>query len=168
MILAIKGEKNSGKTTLIEKLLKKIDGKVVVIKSSSIDELDQEGKDTWRYGKAGAKARIIVGRKEAAVFSSFNIDDAIIMAKKMHPDLIIVEGYEHAKGDIIINAGSADENEILKMINLKKKNIEIFVDGKRLALNDFVSELFYKTIKAMLSTLKSGNGKEIDIVINAE
>lgn len=40
MILAIKGEKNSGKTTLIEKLLKKIDGKVVVIKSSSINELD--------------------------------------------------------------------------------------------------------------------------------
>ena len=165
MILGIKGEKNSGKTSLIEKLLSAIDGKVVVIKSSSHESFDEEGKDTWRYRKAGAKAAIIVGNKESACFSSMNIDEAITMAKKMHPDLIIIEGFEKVKGDIII---TADENvdEILKMISLKRKKIEIFVDGKKLPLNEFISELFYKTIMAMLSTLKNGKGKEIDIIIN--
>lgn len=166
MILGIKGEKGSGKTTLIEKLIPKIDGKVIVIKSSSTRQFDTPGKDTWRYRKAGAEASIIVGGEETAIFSSMNINDAIVMAKKMHPDLIIVEGYENVKGDIIVNAGKINEKEILKMIELKRKNIEIFVDGKKMPLNDFVSNIFYKTIKAMLSTLKGGEGKEIDIIIN--
>ena len=166
MILGIKGEKNSGKTSLIEKLLAAIDGKVevVVIKSSSHDKFDEEGKDTWRYRKAGAKAAIIVGG-ETACYSTMSMEEAILMAKKMHPDLIIMEGFEKVKGDVIIRPDESVE-EVLKMISLKRKKIEIFVDGKKLPLNDFIAELFYKTIKAMLSTLKDGEGKEIDIIIN--
>ena len=165
MILGVKGEKNSGKTSLIENLLPKIDGKVVVIKSSSKESFDTPGKDTWRYRKAGANSAIIIGKKEAAMFSSMNIDNAILMAKKMHPHLIIMEGYERVRGDVIVNAGENAE-DVLKLINTKRKKIEIFVDGKKLPLNDFISDLFYKTIKAMLSTLKNGDGKEIDIIIN--
>lgn len=166
MILGIKGEKNSGKTSLIEKLLAAIDGKVevVVIKSSSHDKFDEEGKDTWRYRKAGAKAAIIVGG-ETACYSTMSMEEAILMAKKMHPDLIIIEGFEKVKGDVIVSPDESVE-EVLKMISLKRKKIEIFVDGKKLPLNDFIAELFYKTIKAMLSTLKNGEGKEIDIIIN--
>ncbi len=166
MILGIKGEKNSGKTSLIEKLLAAIDGKVevVVIKSSSHDKFDEEGKDTWRYRKAGAKAAIIVGG-ETACYSTMSMEEAIVMAKKMHPDLIIIEGYEKVKGNVIVSPDESVE-EVLKMISLKRKKIEIFVDGKKLPLNDFIAELFYKTIKAMLSTLKNGEGKEIDIIIN--
>ncbi len=164
MILGIKGEKNSGKTTLIEKLLASIDGKVIVIKSSSHDKFDEEGKDTWRYRKAGAKAAIIVGG-ETACYSTMSMEEAILMAKKMHPDLIIIEGFEKVKGDVIVSPDESVE-EVLKMISLKRKKIEIFVDGKKLPLNDFIAELFYKTIKAMLSTLKNGEGKEIDIIIN--
>ena len=52
------------------------------------------------------------------------------------------------------------------MIELKRKKIEVFVDGKRIVLNDFMSHLFYSTIKAMVSSLKGGEGKEIDIIIN--
>ena len=164
MILGIKGEKNSGKTSLIEKLLAAIDGKVVVIKSSSHNKFDEEGKDTWRYRKAGAKAAIIVGG-ETACYSAMSMEEAILMAKKMHPDLIIIEGFEKVKGDVIVSPDESVE-EVLKMISLKRKKIEIFVDGKKLPLNDFIAELFYKTIKAMLSTLKNGEGKEIDIIIN--
>jgi len=166
MILGVKGEKNSGKTTLIENLLHNIEGKVVVIKSSSKETFDTPGKDTWRYRKAGAEASIIVGKKEAAIFSSsLSINDAILMAKKMHPHLIIMEGYENVKGDVIVRADESVEN-VLKLVKMERRKIEIFVDGKKLPLNNFISELFYKTIKAMLSTLKNGEGKEIDIVIN--
>ncbi|MCD6512323.1 MAG: molybdopterin-guanine dinucleotide biosynthesis protein B [Thermoplasmata archaeon] len=166
MILGIKGEKNSGKTTLIEEILRKIDGKVVVIKSSSKETFDEEGKDTWRYRNAGAEMSIIIGRKEAAIFSYLNLDEAILLAKKMHPELIIIEGYENVKGDLIVNAANTTAEEVLKMIELKRKKIEVFVDGKRIVLNDFMSHLFYSTIKAMVSSLKGGEGKEIDIIIN--
>jgi len=165
MILGIKGEKNSGKTSLIEKIISKMDGKIIVIKSSDKQGFDTKGKDTWRYRQAGAAAAIIVGRKEGAMFSSISIDEAILLAKKMHPDLIIMEGYDRVKGDIVVDA-KEDADEVLKMISRKRKKIEIFVDGKKLPLNDFISDLFYKTIKAMLSTLKNGEGKEIDIIIN--
>lgn len=166
MILGIKGEKNSGKTSLIEEILKKVDGKVIVIKSSSKDRFDEQGKDTWRYRNAGAEMAIIVGRKETACFFSSTLDEAIFMAKKMHPSLIIIEGYENVKGDIIVNASNTTPDEVLKMIELKKKKIEIFVDGKKIVLNEFMSDMFYNTIKAMVSSLKGGDGKEIDIIIN--
>lgn len=165
MILGIKGEKNSGKTHLIEKIIPEIDGKVVVIKSSMHENFDKPGKDTWRYRQAGAQSAIIVGRDESACFSSSTIDEAILMAKKMHPHLIIMEGYERVKGNIVVTPDE-DVESILKMIDTERKKIEIFVDGKKIALNKFTSELFYKTIKAMLSSLKNADGKEIDIIIN--
>ncbi len=167
MILGIKGEKNSGKTTLIENILKKFNGKVVVIKSSSTDYFDDPGKDTWRYRKAGALASIIIGREETAMFSSFDTNTAIEIAKKFHPDLIVFEGYKKVKGDLIIDMNDTiNEDEILKRIKKGRKKIEIFVDGRKLPLNPFIANLLYKTIKAMLSTLKKGEGEEVDILIN--
>ena len=94
MIIAIKGEKKSGKTAFIEKLLEKLRGyKIIVIKSSEHERIDEEGKDTFRYREAGAVASIIVARNEIVLFSNENgLDKAINLAKKLMPDLIIVEG----------------------------------------------------------------------------
>lgn len=170
MLIAIKGEKNSGKTSFIEKMLEKLkDFKIIVIKSSGHEKIDEEGKDTYRYRKAGAEASIIVAKEETAIFiNNVSIEEAIKLARKFSPDLIIVEGYKSIENlnckiiDMEKNP-NVDEicNEILK--EMKRKRIEIFVDGKILPLNKFVEEIFYKTIEAMLSCLKNGKGKEIEI-----
>jgi molybdopterin-guanine dinucleotide biosynthesis protein MobB len=177
MIIAIRGEKNSGKTAFIEKLLEKLrDYKIVVIKSSEHERIDEEGKDTFRYRKAGATASIIVARNEIVLFSNENgLHEAINLARKLMPDLIIVEGYESVKRLNCRTIGVEKEididkiyREVLEEIKKEKerrKKVEIFVDGKNLPLNNFVKELFHKTMKAMLSCLKGGEGKEIEIMI---
>jgi len=173
MILCIKGDKGSGKTTFIENLLKKLDCKVVVIKSSEHSEIDTKGKDSYRYRKAGAKASIIVARKETAIFmENIELKQAIEIAKKMGADLIIVEGrksIEELNCFVIDMEEKPDINEILKIANKmkrKKKEIEIYVDGKELPLNNFMRKLLCNTIKAMLSNLKGGNGEKIEIFIS--
>jgi hypothetical protein len=40
------------------------------------------------------------------------------------------------------------------------------VDGKRLPLNDFVSDIIKETIRGALGTLKGGKGRKIDISID--
>ncbi len=175
MIIAIKGEKKSGKTSLIEKLLKKLkDYKIIVIKSSEHERIDEEGKDTFRYREAGATASIIVARNEIVLFSNENgLGEAINLARKLMPDLIIVEGYESVKklncriidAEKEIDIDKIYEEVIKEIKKYKEKKVVIFVDGKELPLNNFVEEMFYKTTKAMLSCLRGGEGKEIEIMI---
>jgi len=172
MILCIKGDKGSGKTSFIQNLLKKLDCKVVVIKSSEHDEIDVKGKDSHRYKEAGAKASIIVARKETAIFmENMELKQAVEMAKKMGADLIIVEGrksVEELNCFIVDMEEKPDINEILEIANKMKrrKEIEIYVDGKEIVLNSFMRKLLRDTIKAMVSNLKGGNGEKIEIFIS--
>ncbi|RLF44352.1 MAG: molybdopterin-guanine dinucleotide biosynthesis protein B [Thermoplasmata archaeon] len=175
MIIAIKGEKKSGKTAFIEKLLEKLRGyKIIVIKSSEHERIDEEGKDTFRYREAGAVASIIVARNEIVLFSNENgLDKAINLAKKLMPDLIIVEGYESVEKlncriievEKEIDIDKIYEEAMKEIKKYKEKKVVIFVDGEELPLNKFVEEIFYKTMKAMLSCLRGGEGKEIEIMI---
>jgi molybdopterin-guanine dinucleotide biosynthesis protein B len=71
-ILCIIGWSNSGKTTLIEALLKALreEGKrVVVIKHHHHSQALPEGKDTTRFLLAGAKRAILLGPGGYQVFS---------------------------------------------------------------------------------------------------
>ena len=81
-ILAVSGVKNSGKTTLITKLLpelKKRGLRVAVIKHDGHDfEADVPGTDSWKYAQAGADGTCvfssgkhmerILGKKRNCIF----------------------------------------------------------------------------------------------------
>jgi molybdopterin-guanine dinucleotide biosynthesis protein B len=63
-VLQIVGYSNSGKTTLIEQLIKygvtKHSMKIASLKHDSHGfQIDQEGKDTWRHRQAGAELSLI-------------------------------------------------------------------------------------------------------------
>ena len=64
-IVAVSGKKQSGKTTLLEKLtvlLRERGLRVGVVKNDHHGfDMDQPGKDTWRLKQAGAAATLIVG-----------------------------------------------------------------------------------------------------------
>lgn len=173
MIIAIKGSHDSGKTCFIEKLLRKLsEYMVVVIKSSQIDIIDTALKDTYRYREAGAVTRIICGKKESALFAKeMSLEEAINFAKKLLPDVILVEGYkstENIKCTLIDIEKNPDVESVFHEIAdaVKKKRICVFVDGKELLLNSFVEEIMYSTIKAMVASLKEGEGKQIEVMLN--
>ena len=95
---------NSGKTTLIEKvvgILKSRGLRVAVVKHASKGfELDREGKDSWKFRKAGADAVVLVGPDQIAVMKKIDRQPEDDGLEKMigHVDLVIKEGFKKAGG----------------------------------------------------------------------
>ena len=100
-IVAVIGGKHSGKTTVVETLVKglvKRGYKVATVKHVSQKNftMDTEGKDTWRHAKAGATITTTVAANEIATIkkgdtSHYKIDD-IIKPFKTEVDVIVFEG----------------------------------------------------------------------------
>ena len=96
-IIKFVGYSNSGKTTLIEniiKILKKDGLKIATIKHDVHGlDIDKEGKDSYRYSAAGADASV-VSTKDLTVYKihkDLSLDEILNNIKDV--DLVIVEGY---------------------------------------------------------------------------
>ena len=103
----VAGSSNSGKTTLIEKvvrILKSRGLRVAVVKHASKGfELDREGKDSWKFRRAGADAVVLVGPDDMAVMKRIdrqpsNDELGTIIG---NVDLVIQEGFKAASGEKI-------------------------------------------------------------------
>ncbi|MBI4472863.1 MAG: molybdopterin-guanine dinucleotide biosynthesis protein B, partial [Acidobacteria bacterium] len=72
-ILCFVGRSNSGKTTLIERLVPELvraGYKVATVKHAGHGfDLDTEGKDSWRHKRAGASSVIVLSNGSLAMFS---------------------------------------------------------------------------------------------------
>lgn len=97
-VVSIIGYSGSGKTTLIEKLitiLKRRNIRTGVIKHDSHRfEIDHEGKDTWRFSRAGAGAVAITSAEKSAVIMEHEVDLDTLISFMKDVDLIITEGYK--------------------------------------------------------------------------
>jgi molybdopterin-guanine dinucleotide biosynthesis protein B len=100
-ILSIVGKSDSGKTTLLEKLVKELKSRgyrVATIKHDAHSfEIDHEGKDSWRHKQAGATISLISSPTKLALVQDTDRDltlaeirDAYI--RDVH--LILSEGYK--------------------------------------------------------------------------
>lgn len=88
----------TGKTTLVEKLvlaLKAQGYRIAVIKHDAHRfEIDKEGKDSWRFAKAGADMTLISSREKTAIIEQRprTFEENLSMIHDV--DLILVEGYK--------------------------------------------------------------------------
>lgn len=98
-VLGFAAYSGTGKTTLIEKLVRnlKVRGlRVAVIKHDGHDfEIDREGKDSWRYTQAGADISIVSSARKTALVEQrkLSLEQAVALAHDV--DLILTEGYKH-------------------------------------------------------------------------
>ena len=100
-ILSIVGKSDSGKTTLIEKLLPELVRRGYRIATVKHDvhgfEVDREGKDSWRHKKAGAHTVIISSPQKVALIRDVEKDLTLeeLRTKFIQDvDLILSEGYK--------------------------------------------------------------------------
>ncbi|MCX7981677.1 MAG: molybdopterin-guanine dinucleotide biosynthesis protein B [Syntrophales bacterium] len=100
-VLSIVGRSNSGKTTLIEKIipeLKKRGWQVGTIKHNRHGfEIDHEGKDSYRHRRAGAKVTVIASPQQIAVIQEVERDYEIgelISRFISGVDIVLVEGFK--------------------------------------------------------------------------
>ncbi len=94
---------NTGKTVLIEGLIKEIKNRGYTVATIKHDvhgfDIDKEGKDTWRHRKAGAEAVIISSRERMALIREVQeelpLEELIKQVEEF--DFIIIEGYKKSK-----------------------------------------------------------------------
>lgn len=91
---------NSGKTTLIEKVVRILKARglrVAVVKHASKGfDLDRPGKDSWRFRQAGADAVMLVGPDRLAVDCSISGIPDLAEIERLLPDvdIVIQEGFK--------------------------------------------------------------------------
>ena len=100
-VYGVIGWKNSGKTSLMERLVSEITGRgfsVSTVKHvhHSVD-LDQPGKDTFRHRAAGAREVVLASADRLAIMVEHRGAEPelpAVLARMSPVDLILVEGYK--------------------------------------------------------------------------
>lgn len=137
VISIVGGKSNSGKTTLLEKLIgeaKRRGWRVATLKHDVHGfEMDQPGKDTWRHDRAGADIVAISSPQRIAILERVSEDQPLdeVLDRIRGVDLIFTEGYK-----------SAD-----------KPKIEVFRSGVHQELYSKLEDLI-----AIVSDVKFDNG----------
>ncbi len=100
-IISIVGTSNSGKTTLIEKLVPELVRRGYRVATIKHDvhgfEVDREGKDSWRHKKAGAHTVVISSPTKLAMIRDVDHDAELVELRDRYirdVDLILSEGYK--------------------------------------------------------------------------
>ncbi|MCP8304532.1 MAG: molybdopterin-guanine dinucleotide biosynthesis protein B [archaeon] len=148
-VVAVIGSKDSGKTSTIEYLISNLSKEGFNIASvKHVHEpdftIDVEGKDTWRYARAGAKVIVIVASKE------------VVIIKKGVPQIKleeILKNFEDEGIDIIFIEGlrsiTAKRRDIYKIVTAKdEEDLERIMKGITppiLAITGMVARLKPKT-----------------------
>ncbi len=178
-IVSIVGKSDSGKTTLIEKLLPELTKRGYRIATVKHDthgfEVDHEGKDSWRHKKAGAYAVVISSPEKVALIRDVERDLNLNEIREkfiQEVDLVITEGYKKdvqpkieifrkEKHDSLLC--SQDDNLIAVVTN-KKFDIDVpqFELDDIPGLADFIEDRFLKSKKEEDIILKV-NGKIVSL-----
>ena len=113
-IVAVSGVKNSGKTTLVEKLVRALVARglrVAVIKHDGHHfEPDVPGTDSWRHRAAGAYGTAIYDGEKFLLVKSAQVTPEQLFAQFPEADLILLEGAKDSpwpKFEIVRGGNSA-------------------------------------------------------------
>jgi molybdopterin-guanine dinucleotide biosynthesis protein MobB len=101
-LYGVTGWKNSGKTTLMERLVAEIAGRgisVSTLKHAHHDfDVDQPGKDSFRHRAAGARQVLVASRARWALMTELRgapePDLGELVAQLAPVDLVLVEGFK--------------------------------------------------------------------------
>jgi len=100
-ILSIVGKSNTGKTTLIERLIPELvrrGWRVATIKHNRHGfQMDHEGKDSWRHKRAGARMTVVASPHQVALVEDAPRDYTMaeLRDRFVHDvDLVLAEGFK--------------------------------------------------------------------------
>lgn len=89
----------TGKTTLLEKLIRELKGRgyrVAAVKHDAHEfKVDRPGKDSWRLTQAGADVTVVASATHAAIMENRPLDTETLLSRITDVDLILTEGYKH-------------------------------------------------------------------------
>jgi len=134
-IISIVGKSDSGKTTLIEKLVPELSQRGYRVATVKHDmhgfEVDREGKDSWRHKQAGAHTVVISSPQKLALIRDMEKDLTLgeIRGKWIQDvDLILSEGY---KRDVQPKIEIFRKEKHKKLLCTKKDNLIAIVSNQK-------------------------------------
>jgi len=133
-IIAVSGTKNTGKTTLVTKIVEELvkRGFNVGTVKHTHHGFDTEKKDTWKHAEAGAE--IVAGSGNETFFTlqeSMDLDNILSVLKFIkNPDYVILEGFKHSKYAKICTSDLEDDFRIAKVnvFEMDKTDLKLLVD----------------------------------------
>ena len=170
-IISIVGKSDSGKTTLLEKLVPELTRRGYRIATIKHDvhgfEVDQEGKDSWRHKQAGAHTVVISSPNKIALIRDVEKDlnlEEIRERLIQDVDLILSEGY---KKDVQPKIEVFRKEKHKKLLCTKKDNLVAIASNKKInvgipcfnledmnGLSNFIEKEFLQSRKAKEISLK--------------
>ena len=134
-IISIVGKSDSGKTTLIEKLVPELTRRGYRVAAVKHDihgfEVDREGKDSWRHKQAGAHTVIISSPQKVALIRDVEKDSTLDEVRRrwiQDVDLILSEGY---KKDVQPKIEVFRKEKHKKLLCTKKDNLVAIVSNQK-------------------------------------
>lgn len=138
------GDSGAGKTTLVERLVPALDGRVATIKSIHHDvEFDEPGKDTYRHRAAGAERVIGITPARTVSFETRGKDDfpseAAALADllvDLHDrgyEYVVVEGFASVSASALLPAIVVGDRDVADGERLTRVTDAASVDVERLA-----------------------------------
>lgn len=123
----ITGPHNSGKTALVEALVRELTARglrIGTIKRAGCQfDLDHPGKDTWRHRQAGAVATIIYSDDQLALVQDISAPPELPALVAQHfadCDLVLAEGRRLSEGPEIRLGESSDDGADIPVAALPK------------------------------------------------
>ena len=155
-IVSIVGHSQSGKTTLVERLIGEFKGRgyrVATVKHTCKDfDIDKQGRDTWRYTEAGSDAVVISAPQKLALIKSQDGNDSIDEILRLLGedfDIIFVEGFHQAHVPKIevyrkeLNTGlRCDPGDLKAIVSDDTLDVDVpqFSVGDISGIADFINE----------------------------
>lgn len=162
-VLSIVGKSDSGKTTLIEKLIPELKRRgycVGVVKHAHHGfEMDRKGKDSYRHRKAGAAAVMIASPGQIAMIKD-SPDDSLdhLVAYFADVDLLITEGFKQDRAPKIEifrsqrhrHPACLEDDTLIAMVSDTPFDLErpCFGPDDIEAIADFIVSVFLSTEKS--------------------
>lgn len=135
---SVAGKSNTGKTDLVQKIVKELKSKdynVATLKHTKGDySIDEEGKDTWKHRKAGSDLVIFSTSSETSFIYDKKLDVKEILetlSEIGEYDVLVIEGMKNADVPKVSTTSSDIESDIEFDGNIKEivewveKNIEL-------------------------------------------
>ncbi len=101
-VISVVGKSDSGKTTLLEKLIPELKRRGYRVGTVKHDvhgfDIDHPGKDTWRHAQAGSDHVVIASSEKLASIRRLDHELTLdeIVAEMDDVDIVLTEGYKRA------------------------------------------------------------------------
>jgi molybdopterin-guanine dinucleotide biosynthesis protein MobB len=157
------GYSNSGKTTLITKLIEKLSGDYSIgyLKHDAHHfDMDREGKDTFKAKQAGAKCVHINSSNGSATLRSDSYAEFDLRDNFLDCDFALIEGYKNEKANKILVLGNHETREkTLKEYREGKFSNVLAIVGRGDCLSDLEIPYFDADDIDLISKFILGNFK---------